>query len=957
MADEPAREKPRRLVPTIKRLWPYHSANLAETVFSETKMAKQSLILATIAIVLVGSILGLTLGGSSGGPELNPDTSTLPQPELQATPGTAEISAPRGSSDDPADTAESNPSRVAIPTDPRKTGPTLLVVERGSDRPVPFAEVFAADRIPSNRKSWHPHWAEGLLKSAKPIRADAQGKVLLTRIERRIYIAARGEGLFGAGEFDRRNGKDITLALDPDQAVEVRVIDSEGEGCPGIPVALCVDVDRWLIQRKTATTDSGGYATLSHLQIHRWKIKPPKKGTQKGSPPPAAVPERDADFTIIAKKPQFQPAVARLSPTSLPAEPVILRLAATGSLIVKLLGPDRLALKSPCKVALTTNAATLPPPTIRPEQAGSLRLVCAESIDKPLGADRVRFEAIGSATTLDVHIQFPDDDFNFKQEGIPGPSPNGETLVEISVPAWFTSLTGKVIDEQGQPLASQSLSLMFTGGSGRIEGERIRSTPEGHFELPIKFPRPVPDEFTPPFSLEFRVLRGEERLGYMAPIPELLTGHNHDLGTIKLEPMPVLAQGVVRDDRGRPIRRASVTLQAFRNQASTSGAWRSEDYISTRTDNEGRYRLEGGPRAMALRLRARAHGHVSVESPQITMGAQQDFVLPRLGTLEGNGVAPEWVPREALEIEIFADNKELRDEKLRLRSQGRFDFRIDGLKPGRYDVAFTMRGIPRPLITIHGVEVAPGKGAPDPRLTNLDFRPSLFRFIVQAVDQAGKPINKANSPLLALLTGRDGQARHVAFPWRNSKIEFIATEPSVAVVMLASGHRPTSTIIHAGTNQLAMHRLNPVKLVLSGLRQLIGAERRVRISMVYEGDTGLPMKNLRSIDQTSGKSRTFQRASMGKSSGAWLGESDTVRVPLMVNGRYQVYVRLYERGLRSPPWVVIGSADVVLDQPKEQTVTLVPAVEIIRKLLADLEAQKLREAQRPPNSERRGRGR
>jgi hypothetical protein len=62
------------------------------------------------------------------------------------------------------------------------------------------------------------------------------------------------------------------------------------------------------------------------------------------------------------------------------------------------------------------------------------------------------------------------------------------------------------------------------------------------------------------------------------------------------------------------------------------------------------------------------------------------------------------------------------------------------------------------------------------------------------------------------------------------------------------------------------------------------------VSVLLQGDTGLP-GSLNGIDQRTGQQFGFQRWDLGRTSGAWLGVHDTVEVPLLQSGRYEVLLR------------------------------------------------------------------
>jgi hypothetical protein len=470
--------------------------------------------------------------------------------------------------------------------------------------------------------------------------------------------------------------------------------------------------------------------------------------------------------------------------------------------------------------------------------------------------------------------------------------------------------------------------MFVAGARGRVEGERVRTMDAGRFELPLRL-----REAAPPYTLEVHVQQGNRRIGARAPLPELFPGRRLELGDVRIDELPRLVHGVVIDDRSAPVPGATIELQAFRSEAPPRGDWRADTYVQARADAQGRYELYGMPRPLRLRLHATAPGHTPAIA-EFSAGEARNLVLERLGALRGDGFVPAGIRGGALRLQLTQAGRSVRDEDLRARQDGAFRFRFDRLPRGSYDVTIAVRGVPRPLLRVPSVEVPPGAEAADPRLLGINLRGSVFQYVVRAVDEGGRPIGDPGSPLLATLSDAAGLPQTIAFPWRGDRAEFLATEPSVAVVALGAGRQPSRAIVHPGETRLTLRRLHPVEVLLPGLRALIGPDRQVRVSLVFAGDTGLPMTNLRSIDQASGNERGYERAALGKAGGAPLSPDDRARIALMLNGRYEVVVRLSgDGGAVSRP---IGHVEVVLDGPAPQTVQVAIPAPVIRDAIAEL---------------------
>jgi hypothetical protein len=105
---------------------------------------------------------------------------------------------------------------------------------------------------------------------------------------------------------------------------------------------------------------------------------------------------------------------------------------------------------------------------------------------------------------------------------------------------------------------------------------------------------------------------------------------------------------------------------------------------------------------------------------------------------------------------------------------------------------------------------------------------------------------------------------------------------------------------------------------------------------VKMGDTGLPMADLNSVDQRRGRGRGYQRAALGKSSGADLGDGDRVAVPLMLDGDYEVVVLLHARGRRQVVSRSIGVVSVSLDSPQRGPANVPVPAQLIQEALLEL---------------------
>lgn len=957
------------------------------------------LLLLLLLAALVGAATWFVLGGEDGpgefdhvavdgAPQADPVPAQLDPVEFDPAdePGASVA----------ADTDDEQVRQEVTASPDGSAGPVLRVVDAASGAPVPMAEVFADEAGGDwrQRADGSGHWAERLERSTPARRTDARGEVTLPAVRRRLLVAARADGRFGVA-FVRPSDKQPVLELVPDLTLRVLVRDGAGQPVASVPVGLCVDLRERLQRVSRATTDAGGIAELRHVQLFETRVPPPNPAADEKQRLGAEVertnaalqqlrvefgnfrnlqaadqervraavreamvrfersrqqlsvasrqldeqssqveeqrrrraPETQAwplaDFVVTAEVPQIQPALLRFPARAIPGDIVELRLPAMSSLVVHLLGPDGAPLRSPCSVMLRVDAGT----RVAGTAPANFDDLCTMRIDKALGADTVVFAPVGLGLHFDLHVRFADNDFNFQHENAAGPLTLAPQEIEVRTPAWFTMLAGRFVDDRGRALAGVEAEIFVAGARGRVEGERLRPEDDGRFELPLRLRNPAP-----PYTLEVQARIGDRRFGKLIGLPELVQGRRTEIGEVVLKELPVLASGTVRNDLGEPLAPVDVVVNVLRGDR-----WTEESFVRDRTDTEGKFLIYGEPRPQRLQLTATLRRHAG-ETRAIVFGERVEIVLSRTGAIQAEGMLPPFVPREAVFATLAdAAGGKPRDIQVRPRPNNGFELRIGDLRPGAWDLMVRVRGLPRPLAVAERIFVRPGETVRPATIDGLDLRGQLFEFMVRAVDQAGQPMPDPGSPLLVELRDERGLPTLVPFAWRSGRVRVITDQPSVNVIGMASGHRPARALIQAGDSTLTLTRLHPLVLQLPGLRAQLGAQQAARISLVFVGDTGVPGVDLQASDQSSGRTRGYSRAALGKAGGAGLGADDTVSVALMFNGRYEIVLRVDGPGGRVSK--TIGFVDAVLDGASPMTVTVSPDGRAVQDAMAELRAR------------------
>lgn len=300
-------------------------------------------------------------------------------------------------------------------------------------------------------------------------------------------------------------------------------------------------------------------------------------------------------------------------------------------------------------------------------------------------------------------------------------------------------------------------------------------------------------------------------------------------------------------------------------------------------------------------------------------GGTVEFVLARRASVTGTAWVPDWMPAPALSFELLSVPRGSSAGGGRQRrprpatasvsiESGLATFTFDDLPTERHQFAVHLRGLPEALVAIADIDVRPENPRP-PRLQGLELRGTAHRYELRAVAAtSGEVLTDLPSPLL-VQTGEGWRA----FRWRSDgTYTLFANRRELTARVVAAGYKTESVTLRAGVSDVPFQPLQPVEVVLPGLRALCDPDRKVRVSMILTSDSNLP-QSIRGIDQTSGESQGYNRWHLSKSGGAWLAETDSVYVPLVHNGDYRVMVRLHQEGVSGDASIDVGVWPVVLD--------------------------------------------
>jgi hypothetical protein len=427
-----------------------------------------------------------------------------------------------------------------------------------------------------------------------------------------------------------------------------------------------------------------------------------------------------------------------------------------------------------------------------------------------------------------------------------------------------------------------------------------------------------------------------------------------------LQELPPLVLGIVVDDRGEPIPSAQIEVQQEQPQPPANenprqnrrrDPWRDLAGLRTRSGDDGTFALHGAMPPGVLRVRADSDRHFADSVPLSSPGQIVRVQLDRNGILRGRVLLPPFLADGALSLTMRPFDEALRREHTRTEAvsrRGGGRFQIEPLMPGRFDLLVMLRNLDQPFATVPDVFVLPGNSE-DARLAPLDLRDALFRYRLQARDDAGQPM-LLDGPIHARLLAADGTVEEAGFRWQQGRAELITPHPSAEPTFFGRGFEPQKQVLAPGDHDVWLRPLQPALVDVPGARSLCGPIRKVRISVILDGDTGYP-SSLGGIDQRSGQRFGFPRWDLGRSSGAWLEASDRVAIPLMQAGRYEVILRAHATESVATPQVSVSLGKHEL-RPDGLTMVTVPVdsqaiLDAMRRVDEQHQQQRERREQRP----------
>lgn len=673
----------------------------------------------------------------------------------------------------------------------------------------------------------------------------------------------------------------------------VQVVDGEGRPRAGVPVAIQAG-ERLLLRARTGGEQ--GLASFPGASLACLA------GTQ---------------LRVVLAFPHTKSAPVPLDGSSLPPEPVRLVLPPLGSVKVRLTDPDGVLVPLPLRVKLSGSE--------RLEGAGSRPAGHAETVEAAGGEALFPFVGLGLDLAAGISgASYP----SVKGRG---PEKAGEVVrLDLALEERaYTVLIGRALGPGGEVLAGIELqhSWVDAGMKRRIQPGlgppflRFWTDESGQFALALG----DLGQMEKPRFLELTgLLATPDGKNWISGRPELhlpLPQGEVHLGDVRLETVPLVAAGTVRDGSGSPIPGALVSV-VIRPDSP-----RMEKGIS---DAAGRFRIQGYCDAASVDLFAHKEGLLPGPKTSVPVGAAEVALVlgPPGGCLSASVLLPSGIPPGALNVCLLHPPAELRGQT-RPKPDG--TFQMDQLPPGLYRLEIALHREPEPFWVLSDLELKPGESTD---IGPIDLRERIHAFQVLVEDERGAPLPGAMTALVPEgPQGEElpvGEATYRGATDRQGGATLYASRPSMILQAYAWGRRTQSLLAAPGLNRVVLRAGIPVKLVLKESVELPEPPLFLFAQPLHAGQRFLEESWVRGA---------------GPGSDGRIDPEGATRLLLPGPGRYRIHWMLMELSPDAGPteasrWSFgLKSPEIeVLDQDQEQhfTVGLGVGPEEWRKLLEDL---------------------
>jgi len=595
-----------------------------------------------------------------------------------------------------------------------------------------------------------------------------------------VVIAAdafQGLAIWRPGE-----GAEIELLVAPRQSLQVQVLDHQGAPAIGVPVVL------------SAREGQGGSASVR-------KVSRPPDGVAvflDFGLFRAALTDQEQAFAAAALAAP-EPAWAPFPLEQPPDQPVVLRLPPTGELVVQLRG------------AGAARRCTLAP---LPGEGDRRPFLAFGGVNEPVVDGQALFRHVPLGLRYRATLDLEGYSGSVSGDGA-GPAAPGERVELVVDLGAGTTFTGTLLQEDGSPGRAGRWRYQLRAGSGSSFGAPFEVAEGGRFQLRL----PAKPAAWALSALEVEAAPRTIRPGVgpeLAVARVALAGRYppgvHELGELRLAPVPVLVAGRADDGAGEPVAGAVLRAEFLELRSDDFGeVWQQVDHERQVTGPNGRFRIQARTPAGELRLRAQKSGSFQEQPVAFAAGEPAlEVELLQAGEIVMEVLLPEGFG--AQELEAIAQRQN--DPSQRWSGQPPFgggeELLWRDLPPGVYELELSLRGLEQPVELRGGLVV---RGGETTRAARADLRQRVFPLHITVLDEAGAGMARMASVMRVSLDGMGARGGFRPVDDRRFSIPALALAPRDYLVQ-ASGYRPVLLRELLGDVEVVMRLIQPTRLRL-----------------------------------------------------------------------------------------------------------------------------------------------
>lgn len=646
-----------------------------------------------------------------------------------------EQSEPESPSDALADAGEESASEAGRPVE---------VIWAASGQPAPGALVHwrsAREHAPGRATApnellgWYLQFEEpesALIDDASAHRADERGRLRLPS-EPGLAMARLEDG-WCMQELSGEADAPAVLALEPDSGVLLRIVDHRGAPAAGLSFGFLQRLGRTYEEWTWASVDALGEHRLPHLGR---RLRAAAEGVWGSE-------VSESEFYIAAVLHAPQPAFLELDKHAPPVGELVLRLPATGSVVLEARAPDG-------SLILGRRLWTdLLEERVDPQQFPGDYVNSSIALHDVQGAGRTRYEHVGLGMRFVAQMGYESGDKIYDLL-FDGPTqPDEEIVVAVELPVDHPALALQLVDREGAPVSERLVRALLQRNDGQLPDllDRGGANSDAHGHVRLEYDDLSSAWSGVPARLSLTTVDRGPVLSTSVELAQLPQGAPLNLGALVMERPPLIVAGRVQDEAENPLPGVRLEIEYEQVVNETLTRWRPFLQSRLRTDPEGRFELRHEARPARVRISASAPGYHKQQLELEGFGVEEAVLTLRgMERVPGRLLLPEGMPTDDLQLRFRKSDARLPEwdpwgaglgVATRPYPDGSFEVALPGA--GEWIASVFVRPDDEPVAVIEDIVVEAGERVVDERLQAIALT-HLRPFAVEVVDPEGQRVS------------------------------------------------------------------------------------------------------------------------------------------------------------------------------------------------------------------------